>query len=132
MDIFLSILVPIVLVTFFYFYFGGKRFNPIEKGLTPLFQEQCGDKINGIYFKGFFIRHAIYEKFLILAYGGTQHIVKFDEVESIELKEGFLSTRLIVHWKSKESKGKFAIQSFYPYDVVKILLKLNVRVVQEK
>jgi len=130
MDIF-SILLPAGVVMTFYLYFGSKRLNPIEKGLTPLFQEQCGGKINGIYFTGL-IRHAIYEKFLILAYGRTQHIVKFDEVESIELKEGLLSTKLIVHWKSKESKGKLSIQSLYPYDVVKILLKLNVRVVQAK
>ncbi|MGB5328031.1 MAG: hypothetical protein WBO58_07400, partial [Gammaproteobacteria bacterium] len=46
---------------FVYLYIGGRKVNPVESGLTPLFQEQAGGRFDIYNVTIPFVRHAIYD-----------------------------------------------------------------------
>lgn len=122
------IVIPTVLLAFSYFYFGGKKLNPAEEGLTPIFQEQCGGRFDGFNLTIPFVRHAIYENFLVVAYGKSCHIVRFDEIDKVEVKNFIISTGLFFHRKHKKAPYQFIVWSKSPHEVAKILKAKNVQV----
>tara|TARA_R110002072_G_scaffold302617_1_gene486954 strand:+ start:818 stop:1219 length:402 start_codon:yes stop_codon:yes gene_type:complete len=96
------IIIPIVLASFAYFYFGGKNKLPIESGVVPVFQEQAGGRFNGFNLTIPFVRHAVYEGFIVIAYGKTRFKLAFEEIDKVELKRHLFSKGITYHHRSNE------------------------------
>ena len=93
---YLPILIPcIVFSVFAYVYIGGKIRHPLESGLYPIFEEQVGGRFNQFNLTVPFVRHSIYEEFVVIAYGSKKHVLQFSEITKVTYTRYVLSKCLI-------------------------------------
>lgn len=80
---------------FAYCYIGGKIRAPIEAGLKPIFEEQAGGRFDEFNLTVPFVRHSIYEEFVVISYGNTKYILNFSEITKVTYTKYVLSKCLI-------------------------------------
>lgn len=91
----ISFLVPITVSGVFgYFYFGGRRKSPFERGHSPQLEEQAGGRFDGFYLTIPFVRHAIYDDFVAISYGKNRHILMFSEIAEAGINRHIFSKGL--------------------------------------
>lgn len=130
----MNILVPlliivIVLITFSYLYIGSKKLISQEKGKVPIYQEQCGGRFDALNLTIPFVRFTMYDDFIVAAYGKKRHIIKFDEIEKIEIKNYILSKGIKIIRKNKKTPYQIIIWSRKPHSIVRIFKQKNIPVV---
>ncbi len=98
MEIVFSILPILIFVivgsVFAHFYFGSQRRTEIEMGNTPLFEEQAGGRFDGFNLTIPFVRHTIYDDFVVISYGRKKHILKIKEINNVSQKKHIFSKGL--------------------------------------
>ena len=110
---------PVVILAFSYMYFGGRRLNSAELGVNPLFQEQCGGRFDNFNLTVPFVRHSIYEDFVVFAYGKTCHVVRYSDITRVEEKQHLFSSGLEYYRKIGSPPYKLIIWSRSPQEVIK-------------
>jgi len=79
-QLFGSVIPLFIFCIFAYFYFNSKRKDPVEEMIEPLFCEQCGGRFNQFNLTIPFVRHALYEEFIVIAYGRKRIILGYGEI----------------------------------------------------
>ncbi|MFA5339937.1 MAG: hypothetical protein WC317_07325 [Candidatus Omnitrophota bacterium] len=119
----------VALIVFAYFYVGSKIKAPIEKNQKPLFQEQCGARFNYIVNLTFpFVRHALYDRFIVISYGLSKLVINYYDLESATLKRYWFSKGIIYSHRRRDLPGSISIWSSSPEKVIKVLKDMNVLV----
>lgn len=80
-----------------YFYFGGKAKAPEEFGLTPIFEEQAGGRFDCFNLTVPFVRHSIYDDFIVISYGKKKYILKYAEINEVSNRKYSFSKGLTYH-----------------------------------
>ena len=100
---------PLIIITVFsffgYIFYKSNKKASIELGKQPLYTERVAGKIDTLYYKGPFIRLALYDTFLVLGYTKTL-VIYYHEITSIGAKKRLFGELLTVTFlqngKSKE------------------------------
>ncbi len=93
--IIISLIVPVIVLSVFaYFYFGSREKAQIEEGKEPLLQEQCGGRFDSFNLTIPFVRHAMYDNFIVIAYGKKKIILKYEELKKVLFKKHIISKRI--------------------------------------
>jgi hypothetical protein len=108
-----------------YVYFGGRRRADQEQGLQPLYREQCGGYFDGWCFTAPFFRLAIYDRFIVVAYGGTRYVLQASDIQEIAVKRHLLSRGIHIERCRAGVPHSFIIWSCHPDRVMKALGRQN-------
>ncbi len=117
--------VPIVIG---YFYLESKKLNIVENGLKPLFQEQSGGRFNGFNLTIPFVRHTIYDNFIIIAYLKNNYVLRFNEISYVDIKRHHFSTGITYVHTIKNIPTNCIVWSKSSNKVYDILTEKNVSV----
>lgn len=124
-DLMFSILPLILIATVFsllaYFYVGSKRKDPLEEGKTALFIEQCGGRIEEFNLTIPFVRHAIYDDFILIAYGGKKILLKNEDIENVALKRYLFSKGIRYNHSRSDIPKSIFIWSTKTAKVIRVL-----------
>ena len=123
------IVIPGVLGVFAYYYFGGKKIHPSEENLTPLFQEQAGGRFDGFNLTIPFVRHSIYENYVVIAYGKSHFKLNFDQVSKVEVKRHLFSKGITYHHNLNNVPFDCIVWSKKPDEVEKLLKNKGIKLV---
>ena len=98
MEMIFSILPLLIFViggsVFAHLYFGSKKRIEIEMDKTPLFEEQAGGRFDGYNLTIPFVRHAIYDDFVVISYGKKKHVLKIEDINNVTHKKHIFSKGL--------------------------------------
>jgi len=120
------LIVSSVLVGFYYAFKQSKKISDIEKGEIAIFEEQCGGWIDNYRLTMPFVRHTLYEDFLIVTYIKTSHIVYFDDIAKIKIKNYFISKGITYYHDKNNTYKQFTIFSKSTKKVIDILKEKNI------
>jgi len=124
-ELILLIIIPIL---FFQFRSGGKEKHPMENGLTPIFQEQCGGRFESLYLSAPFVRHALYADFIVFAYANTQIVLPYEDIASATLTRRQFSRVIIYSYKRVGVPLSIIMWSKSPDTVLELLRARHVPV----
>jgi len=129
-DIAALILVIVLPIVFYQFRSCGKEKHPMEDGLTPIYQEQCGGRFESLYLSSPFVRHALYDDFIVFSYAKTQIVLPYQDITSVTLTRRQFSKVIIYSYKRVGVPLSIIIWSKSPDVVIKLLPALHVPVTQ--
>lgn len=75
----------ILIIIFGLLYKKRNQLLDMEQGLTPIHKENCGGKFNYSNFSSPFVRLALYNDFMVIAYF-KQILLNYHEIEKVEYK----------------------------------------------
>ncbi len=76
--------VVILLISLFTFdYWSSGKKNEYENNLVPLLSFRCGGNFGWTNFMKPFVRHAVYEDFVVIAYRNTKLVLPFKDITKI-------------------------------------------------
>jgi len=131
-ELFLSIIPIIVLLvvlsSFAYFYFGGRSKDRLEEGKVPLFQEQCGGRFDGFNLTIPFVRHAMYDEFIVIGYGKKRHIINYTDLAMASLKRHLFSKGITYSHSRVDLPRSIIIWSRSPEKVIEFIKDKNIEV----
>jgi len=88
----IPILIPIIVLSVFvYYYLGSREKLQMEQGQEPLLEEQCGGRFDGCNYTIPFVRHALYDNFIVISYGKKKIILKYEDLKKISFKRYIIS-----------------------------------------
>jgi hypothetical protein len=132
LELIFSIIPIIVLLvvpsSFAYFYFGGRKKDQLEEGLVPFFQEQCGGRFDGFNLTIPFVRHAMYDNFIVIGYGKKRHIIKYADLSMATLKWHLFSKGITYIHNRVDLPRSIIIWSRSPEKVIDFFKDKNVEV----
>ncbi|MCE9598861.1 MAG: hypothetical protein K8S54_12920 [Spirochaetia bacterium] len=104
--------IPLLLISFFIWIFvrTGKK-HPAEEGKTPKFSCVGAGQIGWIWYRGPFIRTAIYDDFMVVCCAKPYHL-PFFEIISVEKKKLFFRNIFKINHRSSQCPA--SIQLFWP------------------
>jgi hypothetical protein len=111
------------LSVFAYIYFGGRRRTDEERGLRPVYTEQCGGRFDGWGLTTPFVRLAIYDHFLVVAYGSTRHLLWSGDIKGVSMKWYPLSKSLQINHSRTDLPQSFVIRSRRPENIIEAIYK---------
>ena len=117
-----------VLSSFAYFYFGGRKKDQLEDGVSPFFQEQCGGRFDGFNLTIPFVRHAMYDNFIVIGYGKKRHIIKYTDLSMATLKRHLFSRGITYSHSRVDLPKSIIIWSRSPEKVIDLIKGKNVEV----
>lgn len=129
-DIFGLITLIGVASTLFFFRSGGKSKHPMENGKTPIFQEQCGCRFDGLNLTFPLVRHALYGDFIVLAYGDKQFILLYTNLTSATLRRYVFSRGITYSHNRTDLPASIIVWSRSPDTVLELLRAWHVPVTQ--
>ncbi len=131
-ELFLSIFPLIIalpiLSLFAYFYFGGRQKDESEVGKEPLFQEQCGGRFDGFNLTIPFVRHTLYDEFIVLGYGKKRLILKYTDITIATLKRHLFSKGITYTHNRVDLPRSIIIWSRSPDKVLDVIKDKNIEV----
>jgi hypothetical protein len=131
-SVILILLPAIVLSVFAYFYLGSKRKDPLEEGKTALLFEQCGGRFDMFNLTIPFVRHAIYDDYIVMAYGKKRILLKYEDIESVTLKWHLFSKGITYRHTRSDIPKSIIIWSLKPAKVARLLSEKGVTVGAKK
>ncbi len=118
----LSLLIPAMLVTlFFFFLFVGKLRGKIEKESNALLGFQCGGMFGWTSLCTPLVRHTMYDDYLIIGYGSTRHIIKYEDIDFVSKSLSLLTENLRYHHNNQELPKRIIIYTNNASDILSIL-----------
>ena len=124
----ISLLLPLIIFLLFAYYYGGsKKKAQIEHGKKPLLQEQCGGRFNLLNLTIPFVRHAMYDKFIIVSYGQKQYMLRYEEITEALCKRHIFSKGITYLHTRKDLPSSIIIWSLSCSKVVAILEEKSVK-----
>ena len=117
------LLATTVLVLLYYTFEESKKISEIEKGKIAIFEEQCGGWFENLRLSIPFVRHTIYEDFLIITYIKKSHIIWFKDIEKIKIKNYFVSKGMVYYINNNK---QFTIFSKSTNKVINILKEKHI------
>ncbi|MDX1443565.1 MAG: hypothetical protein R3270_07300 [Gammaproteobacteria bacterium] len=90
----------------------GRRKGAEESGRVPAFQEQAGGRFDGFNLTIPFVRHAVYEDFVVIAYGNRRHVLKFSDIKCVSNKWHLFSKGLIYQHSRADVPSQCIVWSF--------------------
>ncbi|WP_027360724.1 hypothetical protein [Desulforegula conservatrix] len=127
-DLFPFIFLIFVFLVFAFVYVGGKLKADCEVGKTPIFQEQCGGRFDGINLSAPFVRHSLYDDFMLLAYGNAKIVLHYTEIVEVSLEKHILSKGISISHNRKDLSQSIIVWSFSPEKVMKIFGTKNISI----
>jgi hypothetical protein len=124
------ILVIAIPIVFYKFRSGGKDKHPMENGLTPIFQEQCGGRFDGLNLTIPLVRHALYKDFIAISYGKTQFILPYENITSAILRRHLFSKGITYSHNRTGIPISIIMWSRSPDTVLELLQAWHVQVTQ--
>ncbi len=126
----LSTIIPAVLIfAFIYTYAVGKIRTSNEKGFEPLLNIQCGG--------GFgwatsvchpFVRHTLYENFLVISYGNAKYNLNYNNIISVTRVSYAFSQAIRYNHNDETLPKRIIIWSKKENEVLRILKSKNVNI----
>ena len=92
-----ALVFAVVIFLFIRTYRGSKNIQPAEDGLTPLFQEQAGGRFDIYNLTIPFVRHAIYDDFVVISTRNRYYKLNFDQIIKFEVKRHLFSIGVTYH-----------------------------------
>lgn len=117
-----------VVGVFAFFYYGSEQKLPEEEGLVALFDEQAGGRFDDFNLSMPFVRHTVYENFIVVAYGSTRYKLELKDIEKVSFKKGVISNGVRYHHKVNSVPSSCILWSRAPESVVSILKDRGVAV----
>lgn len=114
-----------------FFYYGSERKLPEEEGLVALFDEQAGGRFDDFNLSMPFVRHTVYEEFIVVAYGSTRYKLELKDIEKVSFKKGVISNGVRYHHKVNSVPSSCIVWSRAPESVVLILKERGVAVEED-
>ncbi len=128
---FLQIIPMIIIVAaaaiFVRIYRGSKRRGSVEAGLTPIFEEQAGGKFDMFNLTIPFVRHAIYDEFVVITTGKRYYQLNFDQIDRISIKRHLFSMGVTYHHNISDVPLELIVWSKNPERVKSFLVSKGVR-----
>ncbi|NOZ85135.1 MAG: hypothetical protein GXP49_02500 [Deltaproteobacteria bacterium] len=118
----------VVLSSFAYFYLGGRKKDQLEEGKVPLFQEQCGGRFDGFNLTIPFVRHTMYQEFIVIGYGKKRYIINYTDLNSVSLKRYLFSKGIIYSHSRVDLPRSIIIWSRSPEKVIELIKDKNIEV----
>lgn len=128
-DIF-GLITLIGVASMFFLRSEGKNKHPMENGMTPIFQEQCGCRFDGLNLTFPFVRHALYGDFIALAYGNKQFILPYGNITSATLRRHLFSRGITYSHNRTDLPTSIIVWSRSPDAVLELLRARHVSVTQ--
>ncbi len=94
-------------------YYRSTKKASIEIGKKPLYTERCAGKVGKLYYKGPFIRVAIYDTFMVVSYL-KQLVIHFDNIITVTEKKILLTKRLFITYRDKTETKTMYLVSYNP------------------
>ena len=108
-----------------------RRKKKVEKNVKALFDEQCGGAFNFWKATFPFVRHSIYDDFVVIAWLHKVYLIRFDEIEKAEIKFRGMFPGIFHHHRKMHIPSKLAVSTRWPEEISTILQNQGV-VVTEK
>ena len=126
----ISLLLPLVVFfVFAYYYIGGKQKNTIEQGKKAIFHEQCGGRFDLFNLTIPFVRHTMYDDFVVIAYGQKQYVLGYEELKGAFCKRHIFSKGITYLHRRKDLPSSIIIWSLSCSKVLDILQRKDVNIV---
>ena len=122
------VLALLVFSIFAYLYFGSKKKAQIEQDKVPLLQEQCGGRFDSLNLTIPFVRHAIYEDFIIIAYGHKKIVIKYKELKNVVFSKFIISKGISYLHSNPELPSSIIVWTLSYDKALRILRQKNVRI----
>ena len=94
-----------------------------------LLEEQCGGRFDGFNLTVSFVRHSVYEGFIVLAYGNRHVELSFDDIKSAYRKQHVMSKGIHYEHRSKGAPMELIVWSTKGKKVLELLKNHGVAVV---
>ena len=121
------LIIAVVASLFVYIYRGSKKHDPIEAGLTPLFEEQAGGRFGISNLTYPFVRHAIYDDFVVISTSRRFYKLGFDQIKKIDVGRHMFSVGVTYHHNVQEVPSKLIVWSTNPGFVESLLRSKGVK-----
>ena len=121
-----SLFGPGILILFLYLFIGSRRRDTLEKGQKPIIEEQCGGKFGRLNLTIPFVRHALYNDFIVIAYGWTRYILKYSDIADVSSRRHIISKGVTYTHNRKDLPSSIIIWSYKPEFVVESV-KLKIK-----
>jgi hypothetical protein len=111
-----------------YFGVASSRLADEEKGLQPIHRERCGGLFGGVYWPSPYVRFAVYQTFLVVAYGRTRHVMRFDEIQDVSKKSHLFWKGIHIRHHRPDIPRSFIIRPRDPNRAMQVLREQGVPV----
>jgi hypothetical protein len=115
-------------LVFVYMAFLCIRKDPTEEGIKPIFQEQCGGIFDFFYLTAPFVRLAIYDNFIVIAYCKKRITLNYCDINKVSIKRYVIFKGITIEHSHKDISRRITIWSFSPKHVCELLKEKGVRV----
>lgn len=132
-NIYLIIGVQILVVSILVFiYILSRKKLSIESNNKPILQRTCAGRLGMTYFSIPFVRFAVYDNFIVFAYGHKRFHLNFDEIQSIYYNHSFFNRGInFVHNNLFVDKNILLKISKYQ-DILKVLEGKGIKVITHR
>jgi hypothetical protein len=125
MDMFSEVLGSLIAVcgvgVFGYLYFASRRRMDEEHGLQPIYYEQCGGSFGGGGLTPPFVRLAIYDRFVVVAIGGTRYLLRAGDIQGTLPKWHPLWKGVRIDHRRADVPSSFIVWSRHPDKVIEAI-----------
>jgi len=91
LQLFTALVFAVAIFLFVRIYRDSKKAHPAEDGLTPLFEEQAGARFDYLNLTIPFVRHAIYDDFVVISTRKRYYKLNFNQIARFEVKRHVFS-----------------------------------------
>ena len=92
-----------------------------EKGLKPLFEEQCGGRFGLANFSIPFVRHSLYEDFILVSYAYKKVKIPYNKLEFVKIKRHLFSLGVTYEYLANGVTESLIIWTRFPGEVRGVL-----------
>jgi len=103
-----------------------------EKGLTPLFEEQCGGRFGLMNFTIPFVRHSFYKDFILISYAYKKVKLPYDKIKLIKIKRNLWSLGVTYEYMLNGVTETLIIWTRHPEKVRDILGYRGLKILGKK
>ena len=112
---------------FLFFFLKSRRKHEDEMNLKPIFTEQCGARFNLTNYSIPFVRHALYEEFVIVSSFSGVFKIPYNSIGYATVKRYLFSVGVRYFHNNSSMPEKFIVWSIRPSLVEKILMDKEVK-----
>ncbi len=110
-------MVPLIFITvgsiFGYIIYCSNKKAAIEKDKTPIYKERCAGKIGKLYYKGPFIRVALYAEFMVVS-STKQFVIQYSNIVNVSEKKRLLNKWIVIRFQEKGRSQELLLSSINP------------------
>ncbi len=117
-----------LLLFFTYLYLGGRKKDQLEDGIVALFREQCGGRFDSFNLTIPFVRHAMYDEFIVIGYYKERYVINYTDLTTVSLKRFAFSKGIIYSHNRQDLPNNIIIWSRSPDRVIEFLKYKNVEI----